>query len=358
LQPKSFINKWSDWKKDLNSIPTQAEIGNLQVYYPHYTSPPRQIFHGTWGYFAYLFLKPLLQDLYVRNHFDIIHAHYATPSGTIALLAREWMKIPVALSIHGSDLTYTVKQKPIGEQVVRKTLERVDAIFANSTKTAQQILNYDVKSNKVHIVRLGADAEFPVKMSDTNDGKRKIQILSVGYLETRKGYRYLLQALGKLASLGYEFDYIIVGDGEQETALRNLARSLQIDQSVHFMGYKTHEKVWDYYSKCDIFVLPSWDEAFGLVYIEALSLAKPVIGCEGEGGPEDLKSLGDCIELVKPRDVDSIFTALKKLIDHPERRKEMGKNGQKIVLEQYSWEHTASTTIELYKGIIDAYKTT
>ena len=99
--------------------------------------------------------------------------------------------------------------------------------------------------------------------------------------------------------------------------------------------------------------MPSWDEAFGIAYLEALSGGKPVVGCEGEGGPEDLSALGDCIELVRPRDLESLVRALKRLIDDPERRRTMGERGRQIVVKHFTWEHNANSTFLIYRRVLE-----
>jgi glycosyltransferase involved in cell wall biosynthesis len=82
-------------------------------------------------------------------------------------------------------------------------------------------------------------------------------------------------------------------------------------------------------------------------------MGKPVVGCLGEGGPDDLHSLGDCIELVKSHDVPSLAAALKRLIDDPQRRDTMGKTGMEIVRQYYSWEQTAANSMEIYLRVLE-----
>lgn len=162
----------------------------------------------------------------------------------------------------------------------------------------------------------------------------------------------MLQAIKKLRDKGYQLHYVIVGDGPQREALTAMTETLGIADIVSFAGYKPHAEVWPYFATCDIFVLPSWDEAFGIVYTEALSLGKPVIGCAGEGGPEDLKSLGDCIQLVQSRDVDSLAQGLQSLLDNPQRRQQMGETGRQIVQEHFTWSRNAAATWQIYQQVL------
>ena len=356
FSPVRFLSEWCKWRRDLQKIPSQGVVNGLIVFYPRYTSPPKQIAHGLWGFFAYPFLKGLLQRLHCEYHFDLIHAHYASPCGVIALLARRWMKVPVVLSLHGADVTYTAKQNPLSAAVIRWVFRNVDAIIANSTWTAKQIVRYGGNPDKVQIVRLGGNppkgGEFGNALPPRLDNV--VLLLSVGYLEERKGHAYVLRALRELRQKGYNVCYKIVGDGSQRKALETLTRELGLNDVVSFEGYKSHAEVWPYFAECDIFVLPSWNEAFGIVYIEALALGKPVIGCAGEGGPEDLKALVDCIELVKPRDVESLVSALQRLIENPERRRQMGEIGRRIVEEHFTWERNAVDTMRIYRQVLEA----
>jgi len=353
IHPLKFLRALKHWYLSVKRIPNLGRINDIPVYYPRYSSLPRSLI-GTWGWFAYPLLVCLLVSLHKKHHFEIIHAHYALPEGVIALLLQKWMQIPFVVTIHGG----VVKQNVLNRYIIRKVFSHAQAILANSAKTAQEIAFYCNCPEKIITVRLGANPPMQIQLAAVDEKDRTgIQLLSVSHLEKRKGHEYILKAMQVLLQDGYDINYVIVGSGVEEKNLNLLCDDLGIRNHVTFKGQIAHDDVWPYFSSCDIFVLPSWDETFGLVYIEALSMAKPAIGCEGEGGPDDLRALGDCIELVKPRDVGSLVYALKKLIDNPERRKEMGEIGIGVVQEYYRWEHTASTTVEIYQQAIEFYQT-
>lgn len=355
-QPGEFATQWKAWMAGLSHIPDQATTNDITVHYPRYTSPPKQIAHSLWGYFAYIFIAPLLHQIHKKKAFDLIHAHYATPAGVIALLAQRWMKVPIVLSIHGGDITFTAKQNQLGRRVTAHVFDKVDAIIAQSTWTREKIIEYGGTPSKTKIIRLGAIP--PQSVTEAKSAlidKQVITILSVGYLVKRKGHADVLRAVARLVQNGYAIRYVIVGDGPEGQNLQGLARELEISHLVSFEGYKTHDEVWTYFNECDIFVLPSWDEAFGVVYIEALSMGKSVIGCHGQGGPEDLKQLGDCVELVTPQDVEGLTQTLQRLCDNPERRQRMGQTGRQIVAESFNWEKNAWGVAALYEQVIRDY---
>jgi glycosyltransferase involved in cell wall biosynthesis len=218
-------------------------------------------------------------------------------------------------------------------------------------------VRYGGAPDKVRVVYLGGDTSALAREPLVRPAAQEaapLTLLSVGYLEERKGHAYVLHTLKAFVEQGYKLRYVIVGDGAQSEQLHALTNELGLTEVVSFEGYKAHADVWSYFAACDIFVLPSWQEAFGVVYIEALSYGKPIIGCAGEGGPEDLRALGDCIELVKPRDVASLTRALQRLLEEPDRRRRMGEIGRAIVAEHFTWERNAAETIGYYRQLLEA----
>ena len=349
---RGVMQAWRSWRAELAQIPARSTFHGSPLLYVRYTSPPRQLAQATWGFFAYPRLLPNLWRLHREQPFDLMHAHYAMPAGVIALLARAWMRVPVVLSIHGADVTHAVRQGPLSKSIVRWVLRNVDAVLVNSEWTARRAEHLGADPSKLRVVHLGAEPPSPPPTAAGRRPQGPVRLLCVAYLEQRKGHAVLLEALSVLRKLGYQFQCQIVGDGPCRAALVAQTASLGLEAWVSFEGLQPQAAVWQYLADCDMFVLPSWEEAFGLVYIEALSMAKPVIGCEGQGGPDDLKALGDCIELVQARDVDSLASALRRLIDDPARRRELGETGRALVQKHYNWRINAQQTLELYRQVL------
>ena len=169
-------------------------------------------------------------------------------------------------------------------------------------------------------------------------------------LVKRKGCDYLLKAFSELANKYFKIHLVIAGGGELLNEMKSLAYELRIQNRVTFTGALPHTELLSHMSKCDIFILPSVDEGFGVVYLEAMSFKKPVIGTEGEGICDILKDNFNGL-LVKPRNVESIKSKLELLINSEDLRKKIGNNGYDTVKE-LTWERNASETINIYKEII------
>jgi glycosyltransferase involved in cell wall biosynthesis len=175
-------------------------------------------------------------------------------------------------------------------------------------------------------------------------------ILSVANLYPAKGIDLNLKAVQKLAKQHPDLKYQIIGAGPEQGNLLDLAQKLGIINQVEFLGQLPHPQVMKKMAECDIFSLPSWQEGFGIVYLEAMAHGKPVIGCRGEG-IEDFVVPEETGYLVKPGDVDDLVRVLDDLLAHPHRGTQTGKAAQKHVLENYTWEKNAQRTVQLYQEI-------
>ncbi len=349
-RPRAFVRAIREWVGALSVIPKETRRDGVPVIYPRYTAPPKQLIHGAWGYFCYVFLKRQLKRLHASKQFDLVHAHYAIPCGVAAILSRRFMKVPMIVSVHGADVNFTAKQNRVSAWIVRWVLNRVDLVVVHSSWTARQVAALGVRESKIRVLPLGSDPAEA--LSERRGGAECRRLLSVGYLYESKGHRYVLEAMKELKDQGYPLQYTIVGEGPERKRLEGLTKTLMLEDAVTFVGQKAHEDVWSFYRSCDIFVLPSVVEGFGLVFVEALWAGMPTIGCEGTGAPDDLHCLGDCIELVRPRDVKSLVQGLKRLLDDPHRRMKMAELGQHIVRTRFSWALCAEATMSAYLEVV------
>jgi aspartate/methionine/tyrosine aminotransferase len=153
------------------------------------------------------------------------------------------MQTPIVLSIHGSDLAYTIHQKPFGAYIIPRILQKADAVLANSAATAQGLRQAGVAQERLHIVRLGANPPPLYLTQQKSSSTETVQILSVGYLNLQKGHIYLLQALSDLKQQGYNFHYTIVGDGPAEQSLKQFVQQSGMSSHEFTMSLLEKERV-------------------------------------------------------------------------------------------------------------------
>ena len=161
----------------------------------------------------------------------------------------------------------------------------------------------------------------------------KTVILSVSYLQKRKGVQYLIEAFLRLHHL--DAVLVIVGDGEYKPELLKLLPEGRED--ILFVGHD--ENTAQYYAIADIFAMPSFSDPWGLTVNEAMLAGLPVITTSNIGAQELIQGNG---YVIPPRESSSLETALQKLLDDPELRAEMGRRSQEII-KTYTIEHTAET---------------
>jgi glycosyltransferase involved in cell wall biosynthesis len=286
-----------------------------------------------------------------------VHAHVALPDGFAAMMLKEEYDKPMVITIHGQDLQVTLYKNPRCKRALIKVFERADKVIVVSTKLkriAQAELGY---AEKIVVINNGIDPEkLSVEnyLSFSNTDYRTI--LSVSNLVASKGIDLNLIAVSKLIEKHPNLKYIVIGDGSEMKRLIRLASNLGLTNHVKFLGRQPHNIVMTYMVATDIFSLPSWQEGFGVVYLEAMAHGKPIIACQGEG-IGDVVTDGETGLLVKPQDVDSLVEALDFLLSYPDEAKAMGERARKLVLENYTWEKNAEKTVEIYSKVLKGWGT-
>jgi len=349
------LNALSDKWKSYSSIPHQIEWEGVEVYYPRYIAFPRDAFFASSGRRIYLMFKSLASEVHKHFRFDLIHAHVALPDGSAAVLLGEKLQKPVVVTIHGQDLYRTIHKSTTCKAAISSVFEKAAAVITVSNVLkglADKNLGFD---SKTRVISNGVALD---KVRSEGAGAERVQgktILSASYLIPRKGIEFNLRAVSRLAVKHPDIRYRVIGGGPETDRLKKLASELGLSGRVEFLGHLSNADVMKHMAEADIFSLPSWDEAFGVVYVEAMAHGRPVIGCKGEG-IEDVVEHGKTGLLVIPRDVSSLADAMDFLLDNPDKARAMGEQGKELVLSNFTWEKNAGQIIELYEQVISTFK--
>ena len=140
----------------------------------------------------------------------------------------------------------------------------------------------------------------------------------------------LLRKRGRLVSLN------VVGDGPDVARLRKLAAAEGVSESVVFHGRMADEALRSLYSSCDLFVLPSGGEGFGIVYLEAMAYARPVIAADAGGAPSVVRP-GQSGWLVPYGDPAALAESICARLDDPEGSRSVGLQGRRLVESEFSF---------------------
>jgi phosphatidylinositol alpha-1,6-mannosyltransferase len=165
-------------------------------------------------------------------------------------------------------------------------------------------------------------------------------ILTVGRWaanERYKGVDDLIEVTARLRSKFDSLNLVVVGGGDDLSRLRELALNRGIIDFVHFLGHVSQEALAACYARADIFAMPSTGEGFGLVFLEAMAFAKPIVA-SGSGGTVDVVENMVNGLVVPPLDTEELTDALEKLLQDDSLRGLLGQGGARMVRDKYGFE--------------------
>jgi glycosyltransferase involved in cell wall biosynthesis len=179
-------------------------------------------------------------------------------------------------------------------------------------------------------------------------------VVCVSRLEPEKGVAALVEAVPRMLESCPRALCLIAGSGSQEPALRNLLKSLGVEDRVRLLGFRAD--AMSLIRAADVFVLPSPKEGAGMVLLEAMALGKPVVACRA-GGPEEIVAPGVTGLLVPPDDPAALGEALAQLLGDASTRRQMGQAGLERFRQLYSAERMGRATLDVYRRALGEHRT-
>ncbi len=296
---------------------------------------------------------------------DIIHTHTAK-AGTLGRIAAIMAGVPYKVhTFHGHVLhSYFGPLKTKFFILIERFLAKfTDKIIVISPLQFQELC-YDIKiarPNKFAVIPLGFDlAQFLNSEIHRGKFRKELNIPEdillvgiVGRLTAIKNHTLFLKSASKVLESVFNVKFIIVGDGELNTELKNLAIELGISDKVIFLGWREDMPV--VYSDLDVVTLTSLNEGTPVTLIEAMASAKPVVAT-AVGGVPDIVSDGQTGIIVPSGDKEKFASAIVDLLLSPEKRKEFGINAREFVRTRFTKERLCADMDELYTSLINNYR--
>jgi glycosyltransferase involved in cell wall biosynthesis len=327
---------------ELLGEPRRQVLDGLAVQYLPYVSPARERHYPAWGAWAAPLLAVALRRLHASFPFELVHAHNAVPAADAVRRAR--IAAPMVVSVHGGDVLHTAGCGRAGAEAVAHGLGAARLVLANSQGIAELSSAHGARETRV--VHLGSDLP-PLARERGGDGERSL--VTVGHLIARKRHADVLRALAVLGDRHPRLRYKIVGDGPERGSLEQLAARLGVLERVDFLGQLAPQEALREARRCTLFVMPSTEEAFGVVYVEAMAGGLPAIGCRGEPGPEEIAAAGDGFVLVPPGDIERLTQRIDELLSDPHRLREAGQRARATVAANFTWERCGEQTLDAYR---------
>ena len=291
-----------------------------------------------------------------KENIDMIHAHWMFPQGFIGVFLKKLFKIPLIVTIHGSDL-FALKNA-VFEKMRNFVVKNADYITVNSIATKKELITrFPHYSSKIKTIPMGVDISLFRKryLKKPKKYANNRILLSVGRLSDQKGLQYMIKAMATIIKYDPKARLLIIGEGPYKKTLRKMIDGGQ-ENNINFLGPMPMPDIARYYNYADIFIMPSLStktgtEALGLSLLEAMSSGCTVMGTKVGGIPFIIKNGYNGL-LVNQKDSNSLSSAILTLLKDKRKSQIFGKRAAEFVRKNYSWEKISKEFIKLYADLL------
>ena len=287
---------------------------------------------------------------------DILNTHFVGYLTVISGLASKIIGKPFFVTAYGLGLD-TNSASLFRKFIIILSYKFAKKIINISNYTKMLSEHYSPKEKQVVITPGITELKLKVAMDSKKFRKKLglgsgVLVLSVGSLIPRKGYDISISVISDIVKKYPDLVYVIIGYGPEEHNLNKMVKDLNLMKNVIFVKFASNEELANYYNASDIFILMNKTEGegvqgFGMVYVEANAMGKPVIAGSG-GGIHDAIIDGKTGFVVDPENKDLIKEKLLLLIEDKSLRKKMGDYGKRYALKTHLWKYKISQLVELY----------
>jgi teichuronic acid biosynthesis glycosyltransferase TuaC len=351
LEPLGVVNTVFAVQPFYRGLARASSFG-VSARWCHYFALPGSLGLPVSGASLFARLVAEVRRLNDSKSIDIIHAHAPLPCGHAAALISRELGIPFVVTVHGLDAFSTNQAGGLVGQwckrVSRFVYRSACRVICISEKVCEQVSEGTVAHVNTAVIYNGVD---PQVFSPSTHEAGPAVILSVGNLIPVKGHELLLRALAGILRRQQNLSWEIIGEGAELSRLERLSRQLGVAEKIHFLGLQSRSQVAEAMRRCTIFALPSGYEGLGCVYLEAMSAAKPVIACRGQGIEEVIEP-GLNGWLVDPDDLRGLTEALSMLLQNTQLRLEMGAAARNTILQSFTLAYQAARLVRLYRECV------
>jgi glycosyltransferase involved in cell wall biosynthesis len=318
------------------------------------------------GYYDYLGFNVSMYDkvkaVYQAEKFDVLHVHdfQVMP---LAFLLKDEIDVPMIFTWH---IPFTSVMPADWREFLVRYMRYYDQIIFSTDEYVRTAVESGLSPDRVTKINPFIEtAEY--KVAGENRFREKFGVpekdrivLCISRMDPRKGQEFLIKAMANVHAKHQDVTCVFIGNGSltrklmgrsgRLEELKTLAESLGLTDKVKFLGKVSQEDLLAGYDACDMVVLPSVNEGFGLVLSEAMCFGKPLIGSNIGGIPEQIVD-GVNGYLFRPTDHEELAQYILSLIEHPEVGKQMGAIGKELVHMKFCVERGFQDHSEIYDNI-------
>ncbi|NNH73321.1 glycosyltransferase family 4 protein [Nocardia uniformis] len=278
----------------------------------------------------------------IARHLPLVATihHPITRDREVDLAAARWRRKPFLRRWYG----FLGMQMRVARQIP-------DLITVSSSSAADICADFGVLPQQLRTVPLGVDTELFRPRAQPRARGRIVAVASAD--KPLKGIAHLLKAVARLRGT-HELDLRLVAKLEPNGPTEKLIAELGISDIVTAVSGLDDDELARLFSSAEIACIPSMYEGFSLPAVEAMASGTPLVASRAGALPE---VVGDCAELIEPGNVDELTRVLGRLLDSPERRRQLGAAGRRRALDIFSWEAVAAQTVSVYEQAISRHFT-
>lgn len=319
--------------------------GETKIYHPKYLVIPKVGMLLTPFFMA---LSIALKLRAIRKNgcdVDVIDGHYFYPDGVAIALANQFFRIPFTLTARGTDLNLIPKFR-IPKLLISWAAKKASHCMAVCSALGDILAELGVGEEKRSVVRNGVNLELFCLPDNRSRLRKQLKIklpmlVSVGYLNERKGQYLTLQAIKDIPGV----HLYLLGDGPDKKKLKQLAIDLAISDRVHFIGVVSQPQLAKFYQAADLSVLASSREGWANVLLESMSCGTPVIATNIWGTPEvvQTETAGYLVE----RDANSIRVGIEHMLGSS-----IDNEKTRCYAENFRWEEVSDTQYKIFRELV------
>jgi glycosyltransferase involved in cell wall biosynthesis len=306
-----------------------------------------------------------LLRLTATGDYDMIHAHWALPNGPVAAWCARMRKLPLVLSLHGSDVFLAERTAPAA-WAAQWAARQAGAITACSRDLASRLVALGGPPERMQALPYGVDADAfrpeppgsAAARARLGIDPRRPVIFTLGRMVFKKGFGVLLEAMPRVLREHPDALLVLGGDGDLCETLRRQACRLGIDKQVCFPGVIHRDDVPAFFGMADVAVFPSVHDQRGNVdglpnvLLEAMSIGRPIVASRVAGIPEVITDEQHGL-LAPEGDAQALAAGVNRLLGDRALAGRLGAAARQRVEHELRWSHVAARLERIYERATD-----
>jgi glycosyltransferase involved in cell wall biosynthesis len=328
---KVFTGRWQGYAKGSEGTFQLELVGDRKVF----SLIPAKTGYGI----SFTYVSPSIVSKLIRFRPDVIFTNSFGLWSLLALALKSLMGWRVVLAYEGSSPSVDFRNSPTRLALRKVMAGMVDAFISNSHAGKAYLTEcLEVDEERIFVQPYEVPAIEALSASpnclDENAAEWQTPIfLYVGHIIPRKGINLLLDACQKLKESNSDrFTLLIVGDGPQKLELEAYAQAIGIQGVVRWIGRVPYDCLGSYFTKADAFVLPTLEDTWGMVVLEAMASGTAVI-CSSFAGAAELIQEGKNGFVVNPKNPEALATAMQQFITEPMLGDHLGKGALSCIAQ-------------------------